>query len=59
MQIDLVRNQIGAVVNGFLSQKLISPTEMRYILNSIVGEIAELELSQVYSSQTKEIGEDK
>ena len=53
MQIDLIRNQIGGLVNGFLAQKLITPTEMRYILKAILGEVAEMELTQSYIAQAQ------
>lgn len=53
MQIDLIRNQIGGLVNGFLAQKLITPTEMRYILKAILGEVAEMELTQNYIAQAQ------
>ena len=48
MQIDLVRNQIGGMVNDYLAQSAVSPKEMRYILKAIIGEVAEMELTQNY-----------
>ena len=48
MQIDIVRNQIGGMVNNYLAQEAITPTEMRYILKAILGEVAEMELTQNY-----------
>lgn len=48
MQIDLVRNQIGGMVNDYLAQGAVPPTEMRYILKAILGEVAEMELTQNY-----------
>jgi len=48
MQIDIVRNQIGGMVNNFLAQEAVTPKEMRYILKAILGEVAEMELTQNY-----------
>ena len=48
MQIDIVRNQIGGMVNNYLAQEAVSPREMRYILKAILGEVAEMELTQNY-----------
>jgi len=48
MQIDLIKNQIGGLINGFLAQKLVTPTEMRYVLKAIQSEVAELELTESY-----------
>lgn len=48
MQIDIVRNQIGGMVNNYLAQEVVSPKEMRYILKAIIGEVAEMELTQNY-----------
>ena len=48
MQIDLVRNQIGGMANDYLTQGAVSPKEMRYILKAIIGEVAEMELTQNY-----------
>lgn len=48
MEIDIVRNQIGGMVNNFLAQGAVSPKEMRYILKAIIGEVAEMELTQNY-----------
>ena len=53
MQIDLIKNQIGGLVNGFLAQKLVTPTEMRYVLKAIQGEVAELELTENYVKQSQ------
>ena len=53
MQIDLVRNQIGGMVNNYLAQEVVSPTEMRYILKAILGEVAEMELTQNYIAQAQ------
>lgn len=46
--IDIVRSQIGGMVNNFLAQDAVSPKEMRYILKAILGEVAEMELTQNY-----------
>ena len=46
MQIDIVRNQIGGMVNNYLAQEVVTPKEMRYILKAILGEVAEMELTQ-------------
>ena len=46
MQIDIIRNQIGGMVNNYLAQEAVTPTEMRYILKAILGEVAEMELTQ-------------
>ena len=48
MQIDVARNQIGGMVNNYLAQEAVTPTEMRYILKAILGEVAEMELTQNY-----------
>lgn len=53
MQIDIVRNQIGCMVNNYLAQEVVSPTEMRYILKAILGEVAEMELTQNYIAQAQ------
>lgn len=53
MQIDIVRNQIGGMVNNYLAQEVVSPTEMRYILKAILGEVAEMELTQNYIAQAQ------
>ena len=53
MQIDIVRNQIGGMVNNYLAQEVVSPTEMRYILKAILGEVAEMELTQNYIAQSQ------
>ena len=43
MHMDMVKNLIGGTVNSFLAQEAVTPTEMRYILKSILSEVAELE----------------
>ena len=48
MQIDIIRNQIGGMVNNYLAQEAVTPKEMRYILKAILGEVAEMELTQNY-----------
>jgi DNA-binding transcriptional regulator YdaS (Cro superfamily) len=53
MQIDIVRNQIGGMVNNYLAQEAVSPREMRYILKAILGEVAEMELTQNYIAQAQ------
>lgn len=53
MQTDVIKNQIGGMVNNFLAQNIISPKEMRYILKSILGEVAEMELTQIYIEQMR------
>ena len=53
MQIDIVRNQIGGMVNDYLAQGVVPPTEMRYILKAILGEVAEMELTQNYIAQAQ------
>lgn len=53
MQTDVIKNQIGSMVNNFLAQNIISPKEMRYILKSILGEVAEMELTQIYIEQMR------
>ena len=53
MQIDIVRNQIGGMVNDYLAQGAVPPTEMRYILKAILGEVAEMELTQNYIAQAQ------
>lgn len=50
-QIDVVRNNIGGMVNNCLANGLCSPTDMRYVLKAILGEVAEMELTQLYASQ--------
>lgn len=49
--IETIRNQIGTYVNSMLAAGKVSPTEMRYILKAIIGEVAEMELVQLYSKQ--------
>lgn len=51
MQTDIVRNQIGGMVNNYLAQGAVSPKEMRYILKAILGEVAEMELTQNYIAE--------
>jgi hypothetical protein len=53
MQIDIVRNQIGGMVNNYLAQSAVTPKEMRYILKAILGEVAEMELTQNYIAQAQ------
>ena len=53
MQIDIVRNQIGGMVNNFLAQEVVTPKEMRYILKAILGEVAEMELTQNYIAKAQ------
>ena len=59
MHMDMVKNLIGGTVNSFLAQEAVTPTEMRYILKSILSEVAELEatrqnLSSVNQSNQKQ-----
>lgn len=51
VQIDVVRNQLGGTVNNMLLNNLVTPTQMRYILGVIMGEVAQMELSQLYHEQ--------
>ena len=53
MQIDVARNQIGGMVNNYLAQEAVTPMEMRYILKAILGEVAEMELTQNYIAEYK------
>ena len=53
MQIDVARNQIGGMVNNYLAQEAVTPMEMRYILKAILGEVAEMELTQNYIAQSQ------
>ena len=53
MQIDVARNQIGGMVNNYLAQEAVTPTEMRYILKAILGEVAEMELTQNYIAKAQ------
>ena len=53
MQTDIVRNQIGGMVNNYLAQEAVTPKEMRYILKAILGEVAEMELTQNYIAQAQ------
>lgn len=59
MHMDMVKNLIGGTVNSVLAQEAVTPTEMRYILKSILSEVAELEatrqnLSSVNQSNQKQ-----
>lgn len=59
MHMDMVKNLIGGTVNSVLAQEAVTPTEMRYILKSILSEVAELEatrqnLSSVNQSDQKQ-----
>ena len=53
MQIDIARNQIGGMVNNYLAQEVVTPTEMRYILKTILGEVSEMELTQNYIAKAQ------
>ena len=53
MQIDIVRNKIGGMVNNYLAQEAVTPKEMRYILKAILGEVAEMELTQNYIAKAQ------
>lgn len=53
MQIDVARNQIGGMVNNYLAQEVVTPTEMRYILKAVLGEVAEMELTQNYIAKAQ------
>ena len=59
MQIDIVRNQIGGMVNNYLAQEAVTPKEMRYILKAILGEVAEMEITQLHASQLQLAQKDK
>ena len=48
-QIDIIRNRIGGAVNNYLSSGEISPTDMRYVLKAIIGEVAEYEITQIHA----------
>ena len=50
-QIDLIRNTIGGIVNDLLANNEVSPTNMRYVLKAIIGEVAEMEITQLHASQ--------
>lgn len=50
---DIIKNQIGGYVNNLLMQDKVTPNEMRYILKSILGEVAEMELTQNYIAQMR------
>ena len=57
--IDIVRNQIGGMVNNYLAQEVVTPKEMRYILKAILGEVAEMEITQLHASQLQLAQKDK
>lgn len=50
---DVIKNQIGGYVNNLLMQDKVTPNEMRYILKAILGEVAEMELTQNYIAQMR------
>jgi hypothetical protein len=50
---DAIKNQIGGYVNSLLMQDSVTPKEMRYILKAILGEVAEMELTQNYIAQAQ------
>lgn len=50
---DTIRNQIGSYVNNMLATDKATPREMRYILKAILGEVAEMELTQNYIAEYK------
>lgn len=50
---DTIRNQIGSYVNNMLATDKATPWEMRYILKAILGEVAEMELTQNYIVQAQ------
>ena len=56
-QIDLIRNTIGGIVNDLLANNEVSPTNMRYVLKAIIGEVAEMEITQLHASQMKELAQ--
>ena len=56
-QIDLIRNTIGGIVNDLLANNEVSPTDMRYVLKAIIGEVAEMEITQLHASQMKELAQ--
>lgn len=51
---DTIRNQIGSYVNNMLATDKATPREMRYILKAILGEVAEMELTQNCINQMHE-----
>lgn len=51
---DTIRNQIGSYVNNMLATDKATPREMRYILKAILGEVAEMELTQNCINQMRE-----
>ena len=57
IDIDIVRNQIGGMVNNYLAQEAVTPKEMRYILKAILGEVAEMEITQLHASQMKQLAQ--
>ena len=59
IDIDIVRNQIGGMVNNYLAQEAVTPKEMRYILKAILGEVAEMEITQLHASQLQLAQKDK
>lgn len=56
---DVDFTQIGSMVNNFLANGEINPKEMRYILKAILGEVAEMELTQLHASQLQLAQKDK
>ena len=58
-QIDLIRNTIGGIVNDLLANNEVSPTDMRYVLKAILGEVAEMEITQLHASQLQLAQKDK
>ena len=48
-QIDLIRNTNGGMVNNLLASGEATPTDMRYALKAIIGEVAEMEVSQLHA----------
>ena len=50
---DAIKNQIGGYVNSLLMQDSVTPKEMRYILKAILGEVAEMELTQNYIAKAQ------
>ena len=58
-QIDLIRNTIGGMVNNLLASGEATPTDMGYALKAIIGEVAEMEVSQLYASQLQLAQKDK
>lgn len=56
---DVIKNQIGGYVNNLLMQDEVTPREMRYILKAILGEVAEMELTQNYIAQAQAKAENR